>query len=181
MPPPPPPNAAGPTVILVAGVSGSGKTTIGTLLAERLGWEYAEADAFHSEANVAKMRAGRPLTDEDRLPWLRAIAAWIADRVATGRPGVVTCSALKRGYRDMLLDGHAGVRLVLLNGDRDTIAARMRSRKGHFFKAELLDSQFADLEPPGPDENIVTAPITGTPEETVTHILKALDLSPTSP
>ncbi|MGW3766836.1 gluconokinase [Actinomadura verrucosospora] len=178
MPPPPPPNAAGPTVILVAGVSGSGKTTIGTLLAERLGWEYAEADAFHSEANVAKMRAGRPLTDEDRLPWLRAIAAWIANRVATGRPGVVTCSALKRGYRDMLLDGHAGVRLVLLDGDRDTIAARMRSRKGHFFKAELLDSQFADLEPPGPDENIVTAPITGTPEETVTHILKSLALGP---
>ncbi|MEU9838823.1 gluconokinase, GntK/IdnK-type [Actinomadura sp. NPDC048032] len=176
-----PPNATKPTVILVAGVSGSGKTTIGTLLAERLGWEYAEADAFHSQANVAKMRAGRPLTDEDRLPWLRAIAAWIADRVATGRPGVVTCSALKRGYRDMLLDGHEDVRLVLLDGDRDTIAARMRSRKGHFFKADLLDSQFADLEPPAPDENIVTAPITGTPEETVTHILKALDLSPTSP
>ena len=180
MPPttPPPPDTTEPTVILIAGVSGSGKTTIGTLLAERLGWDYAEADAFHSEANVAKMRAGRPLTDEDRLPWLRAIAAWIADRVATGRPGVVTCSALKRGYRDMLLDGHAGVRLVLLDGDRDTIAARMRSRKGHFFKAELLDSQFADLEPPAPDENIVTAPITGTPEETVTHILKSLALGP---
>lgn len=134
-------------VILVAGVSGSGKTTIGALLAERLGWEYAEADAFHSEANVAKMRAGHPLTDADRLPWLRAIAAWIADRLATGRPGVVTCSALKRRYRDLLAGGHAGVRLVLLEGDRDTIAARMRSRKGHFFKAELLDSQFADLEP----------------------------------
>lgn len=173
-----PPNATEPLVILVAGVSGSGKTTIGTLLAERLGWEYAEADAFHSEANVAKMRAGHPLTDEDRLPWLRAIAAWIADRLATGRPGVVTCSALKRRYRDMLLDGHEDVRLVLLDGDRDTIAARMRSRKGHFFKAELLDSQFADLEPPAPDENIITAPITGTPEETVTHILKSLALDP---
>lgn len=181
MPPDTPPSVAEPTVILVAGVSGSGKTTIGTLLAERLGWEYAEADAFHSEANVAKMRAGRPLTDEDRLPWLRSIAAWIADRLATGRPGVVTCSALKRRYRDMLLDGHAGVRLVLLDGDRDTIAARMRSRKGHFFKADLLDSQFADLEPPAPDENIVTAPITGTPEETVTHILKSLALAPASP
>ncbi|MEU8308649.1 gluconokinase, GntK/IdnK-type [Actinomadura sp. NPDC048955] len=176
-----PPNPTEPLVILVAGVSGSGKTTIGTLLAERLGWEYAEADAFHSEANVAKMRAGHPLTDEDRLPWLRAIAAWIADRLATGRPGVVTCSALKRGYRDMLLDGHEDVRLVLLDGDRDTIAARMRSRKGHFFKADLLDSQFADLEPPAPDENIITAPITGTPEETVTHILKALALTPASP
>ncbi|NDU71202.1 AAA family ATPase [Actinomadura sp. DSM 109109] len=169
-----------PTVILVAGVSGSGKTTIGTLLAERLDWEYAEADAFHSEANVAKMRAGHPLTDDDRLPWLRSIAAWITDRLATGRPGVVTCSALKRRYRDTLLDGHAGVRLVLLDGDRDTIAARMRSRQNHFFKAGLLDSQFADLEPPSPDENIITAPITGTPEETVTHILKTLDLTPAS-
>jgi gluconokinase len=169
-----------PTVILVAGVSGSGKTTIGTLLAERLGWDYAEADAFHSEANIAKMRAGHPLTDGDRLPWLRAIAAWIAERIATGRPGVVTCSALKRSYRDLLIDGHPEVRLVLLDGDRDTIAARMRARKGHFFSAELLDSQFADLEPPEPDENIVTAPITGTPAETVTHILKALDLPPRS-
>ncbi|MEU4820984.1 gluconokinase, GntK/IdnK-type [Actinomadura sp. NPDC023710] len=181
MPPDNPPDTAEPMVILVAGVSGSGKTTIGALLAERLGWEYAEADAFHSEANVAKMRAGHPLTDADRLPWLRAIAAWIADRLATGRPGVVTCSALKRRYRDLLAGGHAGVRLVLLDGDRDTIAARMRSRKGHFFKAELLDSQFADLEPPGQDENIITAPVTGTPEETVTHILKSLDLTPTSP
>lgn len=178
MPPVTPPNITEPAVILVAGVSGSGKTTIGTLLAERLGWEYAEADAFHSEANVAKMRAGDPLTDEDRVPWLRSIAAWIADRLATGRPGVVTCSALKRRYRDMLVGGDAAVRLVLLDGDRDTIAARMRSRKGHFFKAGLLDSQFADLEPPGPDENIITAPITGTPEETVTHILEALALDP---
>ncbi|MCP9953662.1 gluconokinase [Actinomadura madurae] len=169
-----------PTVILVAGVSGSGKTTIGTLLAERLGWEYAEADAFHPEANIAKMRAGHPLTDEDRLPWLRSIAAWIDERVATGRPGVVTSSALKRSYRNLLVDGHAEVRIVLLDGDRDTIAARMRARKGHFFSADLLDSQFADLERPEPDENIVTAPITGTPEETVKHILKALDLSPRS-
>ncbi|MEO3829302.1 gluconokinase [Actinomadura sp. B10D3] len=167
-----------PTVILVAGVSGSGKTTIGTLLAERLGWEYAEADAFHPEANIAKMRAGHPLTDEDRLPWLRSIAAWIGERVTTGRPGVVTSSALKRRYRDLLVDGHAGVRIVLLDGDRDTIAARMRARKGHFFSADLLDSQFADLERPEPDENIATVPVTGTPEETVTHILKALDLSP---
>ncbi|SFP42361.1 MULTISPECIES: gluconokinase [Actinomadura] len=169
-----------PTVILVAGVSGSGKTTIGTLLAERLGWEYAEADAFHPEANIAKMRAGHPLTDEDRLPWLRSIAAWIDERVTAGRPGVVTSSALKRSYRDLLVDGHAGVRIVLLDGDRDTIAARMRARQGHFFSADLLDSQFADLERPEPDENIVTAPITGTPEETVKHILKALDLSPRS-
>ncbi|WP_433474101.1 gluconokinase [Spirillospora sp. CA-142024] len=167
-----------PEVILVAGVSGSGKSTIGALLAERLGWDYAEADAFHSEANIAKMRSGHPLTDADRLPWLRAIAAWIDERLAVGRPGVVSCSALKRRYRDLLTGGHAEVRLVLLDGDRETIAARMRARKGHFFSAALLDSQFADLEPPEPDENIVSVAITGTPEETVTHILKALDMTP---
>ncbi|WUI01031.1 gluconokinase [Spirillospora sp. NBC_00431] len=174
MTPPPP------TVIVVAGVSGSGKTTVGSLLAERLGWDYAEADAFHSEANIEKMRSGHPLTDADRLPWLRAIAAWIDDRLATGRPGVVTCSALKRGYRDMVAGGRPGVRMVLLDGDRDLIASRMRARKGHYFSADLLDSQFADLELPAPDENVLTAPITGPPEETVTHILTTLGLTPPS-
>jgi len=167
-----------PKVILVAGVSGSGKTTIGTLLAERLGWDYAEADAFHSEANIAKMAAGHPLNDEDRLPWLRSIAAWIDDRLATDRPGVVTCSALKRKYRDLLAGGHPEVAMVLLDGDRDLIEARMKARKGHFFKATLLDTQFADLELPSPDEDVLLAPITGTPEETVDHIIKALNPTP---
>lgn len=166
-----------PKVILIAGVSGSGKTTIGTLLAERLGWEYAEADSFHSEANIAKMRAGHPLTDADRLPWLRSIAAWITERLAAGRPGVVTCSALKRRYRDLLAGGDPEVAMVLLDGDRDLIAARMKARKGHFFKETLLDTQFADLERPAPDEDVVLAPITGTPEETVAHILKSLNLA----
>ncbi|WP_207394106.1 gluconokinase [Actinomadura formosensis] len=169
---------APPEVILVAGVSGSGKTTIGTLLAEHLGWDYAEADVFHSENNIAKMRSGRPLTDADRLPWLQAIAAWIDDRLATGRPGVVTCSALKRKHRDMLTGSRPGVATVLLDGDRDTIAARMKARTGHFFGAALLDTQFADLEPPAPDENVITAPITGTPGETATHILNSLNLAP---
>jgi len=169
-----------PKIILVAGVSGSGKTTIGTLLAERLGWEYAEADAFHSEANIAKMRAGRPLTDDDRLPWLRSIAAWITHRLAAERRGVITCSALKRKYRDLLAGGRPEVAMVLLDGDRDVIAARMKSRKGHFFKETLLDTQFADLELPAPDENVLLAPITGTPEDTVVHIIKALNLAPVS-
>ena len=167
-----------PTVILVAGVSGSGKTTIGTLLAERLGWDYAEADSFHSEANIAKMRSGHPLTDADRLPWLRSISAWITERLTTGRPGVVTCSALKRKYRDLLAGGKPEVAMVLLDGDRDLIAARMKARKGHFFKATLLDTQFADLEPPAPDEDVLLAPITGTPEETVASIIKALNPPP---
>ncbi|WP_433239772.1 gluconokinase [Actinomadura nitritigenes] len=165
-------------VILVAGVSGSGKSTVGGLLAERLGWDYAEADAFHSPANIAKMRAGHPLTDADRAPWLRAIAAWIDDRLETGRPGVVSCSALKRAYRDRLTGGRPAVRTVMLDGDRDVIAERMRARHGHFFGAGLLDSQFADLERPAPDEHVLTVPITGSPEETVDRIVKALDLAP---
>ena len=171
---------APPKVILIAGVSGSGKTTIGELLAERLGWEYAEADAFHSEANIAKMRAGHPLDDADRLPWLRSIAAWITVRLAENRPGVVTCSALKRTYRDLLTGGDPEVALVLLDGDRDLIAARMKARKGHFFKETLLDTQFADLERPAPDEHVLLAPIKGTPDETVTQILKSLNLSAAS-
>ena len=165
-----------PSVIVIAGVSGSGKTTIGTLLAERHGWDYAEADSFHSEANIAKMREGHPLTDADRGPWLRTIAAWITDRLDSGRPGVVTCSALKRKYRDLLTAGNPAVAMVLLDGDRDLIAARMKARKGHFFKETLLDTQFADLELPTPDEDVFTAPITGTPAETVDQIVKALNL-----
>ncbi|MFB4306376.1 gluconokinase [Actinomadura sp. GTD37] len=163
-----------PKVIVIAGVSGSGKTTIGTLLAERLGWDYAEADSFHSEANIAKMRAGHPLTDADRLPWLRAISAWIAERLATGRPGVVTCSALKRRYRDLLAGGNPEVAMVLLDGDHDLIEARIKARKGHYFKASLLDTQFADLELPSPDEDVLLAPVNVSPEETVVYILTAL-------
>lgn len=165
-------------VILIAGVSGSGKTTIGTLLAERLGWDYAEADAFHSQANIDKMSSGHALTDADRLPWLRSIAAWIDDRLRTDRPGVVTCSALKRRYRDILAGGRPEVAMVMLDGDRDTIAARLRARKGHFFSADLLDTQFADLELPDPDEDVFTTPIDGTPEEAVAHIIAALGLAP---
>ncbi|RSN57712.1 gluconokinase [Actinomadura sp. WAC 06369] len=163
-----------PEIIVVGGVSGSGKTTVGTLLAERLGWDYAEADDFHSPENIAKMRSGVPLTDADRMPWLRAIGTWMDGRIRTGEPGVVTCSALKRAYRDILLEGRADrVRLVLLDGDRDTIAARMRERKGHFFKADLLDSQFADYERPGPGEDVLTVPADDTPEAIVDRIRAA--------
>jgi gluconokinase len=159
-------------IIVVMGVSGSGKTTVGELLADRLGWEFADADEFHSAANVAKMRAGTPLTDADRAAWLRAIATWIEDHIAAGKDGVVTCSALKRAYRERLRG--SGVWFVYLDGDRELIARRMATRHGHFFPAKLLDSQFRDLEPPGPDESAWTVSIAGTPEETVAQIMDHL-------
>ncbi|MEY9859323.1 gluconokinase [Catenulispora sp. GAS73] len=146
---------AQPPILLVTGVSGSGKTTIGSLLAGRLGWEYAEADAFHPAANIAKMSAGHPLTDEDRWPWLDNIGRWIDETTARGRPGVVTSSALKRVYRDRLLAGRPQVRLIYLDADRETVARRLTARNGHFFPPELLDSQFGDLEPPADDEHPV--------------------------
>jgi gluconokinase len=162
------------TVIVVMGVSGSGKTTVGAMLAGRLHWTYAEADDFHPPANIAKMAAGQPLTDEDRRPWLAAISAWIDKRIAAGEPGVVTCSALKRAYRDLLSAGRPEVRLVYLRGDRDLIAARLAARHGHFFRVELLDSQFAALEEPTPDEKVLVVPIAGTPEQIVEEIVARL-------
>lgn len=147
--------SAKPPILLITGVSGSGKTTIGSLLAGRLGWEYAEADSFHPAANIAKMSAGHPLTDEDRWPWLDNIGTWIDETTAKGRPGVVTSSALKRAYRDRLLRGRPQVRLIYLDADRDTVARRLTARAGHFFPPELLDSQFGDLEPPAEDEHPV--------------------------
>ncbi|WP_308165998.1 gluconokinase [Actinomadura sp. NEAU-AAG7] len=167
-----------PQIILIAGVSGSGKTTVGTLLAERLNWDYAEADTFHSPANIAKMSEGHPLTDEDRLPWLNAIAAWMDDRLKTGRPGVVTCSALKRSYRKLLTNGRPEVQIILLTGDRETLESRLKSRTGHFFNPTLLDTQLAALEPPTPTENIPTLPITKTPEELATQIIKRTAAKP---
>ncbi|WP_240489728.1 gluconokinase [Actinomadura atramentaria] len=161
-----------PPVILVMGVAGSGKSTIGRILARRLGRDYEEGDDFHSPENVAKMADGTPLTDEDRRPWLREIAAWLRDRVESGHPVVISCSALKRSYREMLGAGE-DMLIVYLDGAQATIEARMRSRMGHFFQAELLNSQFHDLEPPGPDEALVVS-IEGTPSEIAERIVTAL-------
>jgi carbohydrate kinase (thermoresistant glucokinase family) len=153
------------------GVSGSGKTTVGALLAGKLGWPYAEADEFHPPANVAKMAAGHPLTDEDRWPWLQAIRAWIDARLTGGEPGVVTCSALKRTYRDLLRE--PGVTLVYLHGTRELLERRMAARHGHFFKPALLDSQLTALEEPTPDEGVVTVSIDATPAQIVDAIVAA--------
>ncbi|REE98631.1 gluconokinase [Thermomonospora umbrina] len=167
---------AGPTVVIVAGVSGSGKTTVGRLLAGHLGWDFADADDFHPLDNVSNMRRGIPLSDVDRLPWLRDLAAWIEVRLTSGTPGVLACSLLKRAYRDLVIRDPRQVRLVYLNGDRDVIERRVTERKGHFFAAHMLDSQYRDLEPPGPDEHPIRASVRHTPEESVREIVRALAL-----
>jgi gluconokinase len=164
-------------ILLVMGVSGSGKTTIGAMLAGRLGWTYAEADDFHPPANVEKMHAGIPLTDDDRRPWLAATADWMKEQ--TG-PAVVTSSALKRKYRDLLREGRPDLRLVYLEGDHDLIGKRLAARHGHFFPKQLLDSQFADLEAPGPDEDPVVVSVDGPPERIVGQIIERAELRPES-
>ena len=133
-------------IVIVAGVSGSGKTTVGAMLAGRLGWPFADADDFHPAANVAKMRAGIPLTDADREPWLRAIVAWMDEHIAREESAVVGCSALKRSYRDELLGGRPEARMVFLATDRDVLTRRLAARVGHFFPEQLLASQ---LDGPG--------------------------------
>ena len=139
-----------PPVLVLMGVSGSGKTTVGAVLAGRLGWDLAEGDDMHPPANVAKMAAGQALTDEDRWPWLERIRGWIDEHLELGQPGIVTCSALKRSYRDVLRGEH--VVFVFLNGPRDQLAGRLAVRQGHFMPASLLDTQLADLEEPDDDE-----------------------------
>ncbi|WP_051452194.1 gluconokinase [Actinospica robiniae] len=165
-----PAHAGGPPpVILVMGVSGSGKTTVGNLLAQRLGWRYAEADDFHPAANVAKMAAGHPLDDADREPWLEAIGAWIDEVSAAGEPAVVTCSALKHTYREILRTGRPQVRVVYLDVPFDVVAARLSHREGHFFPARLLETQYRDLEPPAAEDGVLSIPVDAatTPERIV--------------
>ena len=156
------------------GVSSSGKTTVGELLAERLGWRYQEGDALHPPENVAKMSGGTPLTDADRIPWLQSIADRIDEWRRRGEPGVVTCSALKRAYRDIIIGGRRDVGLVYLRGSREVIGRRMAARKGHFMPTALLDNQFATLEEPGPEERVITVDVGGTPAEIVDEILRRL-------
>ena len=161
------------TVVVVMGVTSSGKTTVGTALAERLGAEFAEGDRYHPPANIAKMSRGEPLDDDDRRPWLQAIAADIGRWLDEGRPAVVGCSALKRSYRDILRGGREGVRFVHLNADPEVIRQRMAARRDHFMPVTLLPSQLATLEPPDADEAIVVD-VAQPPEAIVAEILRRL-------
>ena len=162
------------TIVVVMGVSGSGKTTIAAGLANHLGWPLLEGDSFHPPANIAKMKAGTPLTDADREPWLRAIAQRIDAERAAGASAVVACSALKRAYRDILIDRRPDLVLLYLRGDKALIAGRMASRQGHFMPPALLDSQFATLEEPGPDEHPVVVDIGGPPGAVIEKALRQL-------
>lgn len=156
---------------LVMGVSGCGKSTIGKMLAERLGWVFHDADDFHPPANIEKMKSGIPLTDEDRRPWLERLSFLLRKEVVTGIHPVLACSALRQSYRDILLAGLPGFQIVYLKGDRKLIAARMNSRPGHFMPAALLDSQFATLEEPsGPD--VLEVDLRLAPSEILDFVLK---------
>lgn len=161
-------------IVIVAGVSGSGKTTDGIMLADRLGWRFADADDFHPAANIEKMRAGVPLTDEDRWPWLGVIAAWMDERIGHGESAVLACSALKRSYRDTLLGGRPEARMVFLATDREVLTRRLAARIGHFFPEELLRSQLEALEPPEPDEQVIRVTPAGDPAAMVTAIIAVL-------
>lgn len=166
-----------PEIVVVMGVSGVGKTTVAEGLAGRLGWEFAEGDDFHSEANVAKMRAGTPLTDEDRWPWLRAIRDWMAERLTAGESAVVTSSALRVAYRDVLREAGPGVRFLHLVADEALVEERMREREGHFMPTSLLESQLDTLEPLTEvelDGGSIEVSVEGDPETVLRRSLAAL-------
>ncbi|HET8701070.1 MAG TPA: gluconokinase [Nitrococcus sp.] len=167
-----------PTIVLVMGVSGSGKTTVAAMLAGRLHWPFADGDDFHSPENIAKMHSGIPLDDDDRLPWLQAIAAQIDRWRAEHSNGVVVCSALKRRYRDLIIGARPGVRLVYLQGDRALIARRLAARHGHFMPGSLLQSQFDALEEPAPEEQAISIWIGKPPVALVDEIIAALAVTP---
>ena len=172
----PEPQRREPSVIVVMGVSGAGKTTIAAMLAMRLGWTFEDADWFHPPANVEKMHSGKPLTDEDRWPWLRAIAEFIERTQKAGQHAVIACSALKRAYRSILIGSRREVRLVYLRAERELIARRMTLRHGHFMPPSLLESQFATLEEPDAEEDAIVVSIDARPREIVESIVAKLGI-----
>jgi carbohydrate kinase (thermoresistant glucokinase family) len=163
-----------PTVPVLMGVSGSGKSTVAEELHRLLGWPFQEGDDLHPPANVEKMRSGQPLNDQDRRPWLEAIARWIDGQLAARQPGIVTCSNLKRAYRRITIGDRRGVRLVYLKGDRPALQQRLDKRVHRYMPPSLLVSQFDTLEEPGPDEHPITVAVRGTVAETVLDLLQQL-------
>ena len=168
---------AKPVVLVFMGVSGCGKTTVAAILAGRLGWQFAEGDAMHPHSNIEKMEAGHPLTDEDRWPWLQKVAEWVDERLDARENGLITCSALKRSYRDVINRRGSGVMFVFLAGSKETIAARLAARHGHFMPSSLLDSQFADLEEPASDEPEIRVDVGPAPDVIAQGIMEELSLS----
>ncbi|NMM89396.1 carbohydrate kinase [Rhodococcus sp. SRB_17] len=160
-------------VLVVMGVSGSGKSTVGGMIAGAMGWDLQEGDDLHPQANIEKMAAGHPLCDDDRWPWLDKIARWITERTDAGEPGIVTCSALKRSYRDVLRGGN--VVFVHLAGSRDQIGQRLTARLDHYMPPSLLDSQISTLEPLDPDEQAIIVDVGGSPAAIVEEILRRLE------
>ncbi len=163
-------------ILVIMGVAGSGKTTVAEILSDRLRWRLQEGDALHPRANVEKMASGTALTDEDRWPWLDRVAAWIDACEESHAPGIITCSALKRSYRDVLR--RPGVTFVHLTGSRDTIAERLRRRQGHYMPPSLLASQLDTLEPLGEDEARLLVDVGASPKDEATEIIERLELQP---
>jgi carbohydrate kinase (thermoresistant glucokinase family) len=157
---------AKPVVLVFMGVSGSGKSTVARIVAERLAWPFADGDTLHPQSNVEKMKAGHALNDTDRQRWLATVAEWVEARLQSGENGIITCSALKRSYRDQINRRGSGVVFVFLTGTKATIAPRLAARQAHFMPASLLDSQLADLEDPQPDEPHIKVDI-GYPPKTI--------------
>jgi len=166
--------AVPPMVLVLMGVSGSGKSAIALELHRVLGWPFQEGDDLHPPSNVEKMRAGHPLDDADRLPWLRAVAGWIDERLAAHEPGIITCSNLKRAYRRITIGSRPGVRLVFLKGDEHVIHERIAQRQHRYMPPTLLRSQFETLEEPGEDEHPLVVPVHGSVAETVIELLQRL-------
>jgi gluconokinase len=163
-------------IVLVGGVAGSGKTMIGQLLAGRLHWPFIDADVFHPPANIAKMRSGIPLTDADRAPWLAGITAWMDERIAAGESAVAGCSALKQSYRDELLNGRPTARLAFLVISYELAHTRCSVRHGHFFSASLVESQFAELEPPKESPQVILLDAARPPDQLAEEITRRLGL-----
>jgi len=161
-------------IVIVAGVAGSGKSTVGTMLASELGWPFADGDAFHSAAALAKMRSGVPLTDEDRAPWLLGCKEWMNETMDAGESGVLACSALKRRYRETLLLGCPSATIVFLEVSREVLAHRLHNRASHFFPVKLMKSQLDLVEPPEPGERVQTVNAEGDPAQTVSKIIALL-------